>query len=61
MAEVTIQTPAIDFDALPGFQQNALCRAVTNGVRLALRDEKNRADFERWKQERKRREETQHG
>lgn len=61
MAEITIQPTAIDLDALPGYQIDALCRTVTNGVRMALQDEKNRADFERWKQERKRREGKQHG
>ena len=41
--------PIFDIDALAEYQKEAMCRAITNGIRRLFEDERNRADFEQWK------------
>lgn len=41
-----------DIEALPEYRKEALCRTLTTTINRLLKDEENRADFERWKQER---------
>ena len=41
--------PIFDIDALADYQKEAMCRVITNGIRRLLNDERNRADFEQWK------------
>ena len=48
----TNATPIIDINALADYQKEAMCRAITNGIRRLLNDERNRADFEQWKKNR---------
>ena len=44
--------PIFDIDALAEYQKEAMCRAITNGIRRLFEDERNRADFEQWKKNR---------
>lgn len=53
MEIITINSPATDIQALPQHQQEAMCRTITACIRRLLADEKNRADFEQWRQARK--------
>jgi hypothetical protein len=53
MEIITINAPATDIQALPQHQQETMCRTITACIRRLLADEKNRADFEQWRQARK--------
>jgi hypothetical protein len=46
---------AIDINALPEYQQEAMCRTIITGIHNLFQDERNREDFEQWKKNKKRR------
>ena len=44
-------TTIFDIDALSEYQKAAMCRTIASSINRLLEDEKNRADYERWKKE----------
>lgn len=43
---------AVNLDALPDHETDALCRTLIGGVRELFKDPAVQADFKRWQQER---------
>ena len=50
--QTAVRPPGIQLDEMPTFQQEAMCRTIITGINRLFEDEKNRADFERWKKAR---------
>lgn len=47
------ETIIIDVNALSDYRQEAMCRTIINSINNLLKDERNRADFEQWKKNKK--------
>lgn len=60
MAREKIYTAAnaeihINYDEIPDFELEHMCRTVSAAVHRLLQDPKNKEDFERWRRQRKER------
>lgn len=53
MADRVITAPVINIDALADYQKDAMCRTILGSIRRLFEDERNRADYEQWKQSRR--------
>lgn len=52
--QLNTHAPTFDIDSIEDYQKEAMCRIITNGIHRLLKDERNRADFEQWKKEKRR-------
>lgn len=47
--QTAVKPPGIQIDSMPTYQKEAMCRTIIGSINRLFEDEKNRADFERWK------------
>ncbi|MEE0873992.1 MAG: hypothetical protein UIH27_11105 [Ruminococcus sp.] len=50
--QTAVKPPGIQIDSMPAYQKEAMCRTIIGSINRLFEDEKNRADFERWKKAR---------
>ena len=52
--QTAVEPPGIQFDTMPKYQKEAMCRTLTSSINRLFEDEENRKNYEQWKLKRKR-------